>query len=90
MLETFFVIPSTLKRLRAGPSAPYIDGFARHLSDEGYSRATAVRYLRAAGHLGRFVEARGDTLGADEPKTLEAFRRHLRSEERRVGKECRL
>ena len=79
MLETFFVIPSTLKRLRAGSSGPYIDGFARHLSDEGYSRATAVRYLRAAGHLGRFVEARGDTLGVDEPKTLEAFRRHLPS-----------
>ena len=79
MLETFFVAPSTLNRLRAGPSGPYIDGFARTLHDEGYGRSTAVRYLRSAAHLGRFVEARGDALSAAAPKTLEAFRRHLPS-----------
>lgn len=79
MLETFFIAPSTLKRLRAGPSGLYMDGFARDLHDEGYGRATAVRYLRSAAHLGRFVEARGDTLSAVELKTLQAFRRHLPS-----------
>ena len=26
MLETYFAAPKTLKRLRSGPSAPYIEG----------------------------------------------------------------
>lgn len=77
MLETFFVTPSTLKRLRSGPAGPYLDGFARRLTDEGYGGSTAGRYLRAAAHLGRFGEASGVTLDAVDSQTLQAFRRHL-------------
>lgn len=79
MLETFFVSPLTLKRLRSGPSGPYVDGFARILKDEGYCNSTAVRYLRSAAHLGRFVEARDVALDAVDQRTLLAFRRHLPS-----------
>jgi len=54
MLETYFSAPKTLGHLRAGPSGPYMDGFAASLERDGYRDATAVRYLRAAAHLGAF------------------------------------
>ena len=62
MLETYFVAPKTLKRLRTGLSGPYMDGFAAALEQDGYSRA-AVRYLRAAAHLGHFLQGQGASLG---------------------------
>ncbi len=62
MLETYFAAPKTLERLRAGPSGPYMDGFAASLERDGYRAATAVRYLRAAAHLGHFLQDRGGTL----------------------------
>jgi hypothetical protein len=46
MLETYLVAPKTLNRLRSGPSGVYIDGFADVLERDGYSAASAVRYLR--------------------------------------------
>ena len=52
MLENYFCAPKTLRRLRAGLSGPYIDGFADSLERDGYAHASAVRYLRAAAHLG--------------------------------------
>jgi len=51
MLETYFIAPKTLARLRAGPSGSYIDGFAATLKQDSYSRPSAIRYLRAAAHL---------------------------------------
>src|SRR6266436_5444986 len=75
MLETYFTAPSMLAHLRAGPSGPYIDGFAASLEREGYRRATAVRYLRAACHLGHFLHGRCGTLADVD---LSAFFRHLR------------
>lgn len=77
MLENFFCAPKTLRRLRTGPSGPYIDGFAAELSRAGYSGATAVRYLRAAAHLGHFVSRARTDLAAVGASTLEAFARHF-------------
>jgi site-specific recombinase XerD len=79
MLETYFVAPKTLKRLRKGPSGPHIDGFASALERDGYSPASAVRYLRAAAHLGHFIKRQGGTLAEIAPTTLVAFQRHLSS-----------
>jgi hypothetical protein len=62
MLETYFAAPKTLERLRAGPSGRYMDGFAASLKRDGYRAAPAVRYLRAAAHLGHFLQSRGGTL----------------------------
>jgi hypothetical protein len=59
MLDTYLVAPNTLKRLRSGPSGVFIDDFADGLKRDGYSAASAIRYLRAADHLGRFMLARG-------------------------------
>ena len=73
MLETYCSAPKTLKRLRTGPSAPYIDGFAAGLEETGYSPASAVRYLRAAAHLGHFLDTRGVTFAEIEPGYQRSF-----------------
>ena len=62
MIEKYFFAPKTLQRLRSGLSGPHIDGFAAALEQQGYAPASAVRYLRAAAHLGCFVQRRGVTL----------------------------
>ena len=77
MLETYFSAPKTLARLRTGLSGPHIDGFADALEQDGYSRASAVRYLRAAAHIGHFLHRRRRALADLDAGTLEAFRSHL-------------
>ena len=52
MLEEYFSAPKTLRHLRTGPSESYIDGFADALKRAGYSKASAIRYLRNAAHPG--------------------------------------
>jgi hypothetical protein len=59
MLETYFSSSKLLVHLRSGPSGPYLDGFAAALERQGYSADTAVRYLRAAAHLGHVVARQG-------------------------------
>jgi site-specific recombinase XerD len=65
-----------LEHLRSGPSGPYLDGFAALLERDGYRSATAVRYLRAAAHLGHFVHEQGGTVAGID---LAAFGEHLRT-----------
>ena len=77
MIEKYFSAPKTLRRLRAGLSGPYIDGFAKSLSERGYAHSTAIRYLRAASRLGVFVQRRDGVLAEINVSTLQAFRRHL-------------
>jgi site-specific recombinase XerD len=76
MLETYFSASKTLRHLRRGPSGPYLDDFAAALERQGYSPATAVRYLRAASHLGHVMAAQG--AGSDDID-LAAFSEHLRT-----------
>lgn len=77
MLEEYFSAPKTLRRLRTGPSVSYIDGFADALKRAGYSKASAIRYLRNAAHLGQFTKRVGGGLGTIDVNTLKAFCRHL-------------
>jgi hypothetical protein len=56
MIETYFSAPKTLRRLRTGLTGPCIDGFADLLQQQGYSPWIARHYLRAASHLGSFVQ----------------------------------
>ena len=76
MLEKYFSAPKMLGHLRAGPSGPYIDGFAAALHSDGYRNATAVRYIRAAVHLGHVLQKHGGDL-ADI--NISKFDRHLQS-----------
>jgi site-specific recombinase XerD len=77
LLETHFGAPKTLRRLRAGLSAAYIDGFADELDADGYAHASVVRYVRAAAHLGVFVKRNGRTLADIDDSVLRAFVGHL-------------
>jgi hypothetical protein len=38
MLAAYFKHPFTLRKLRSGPAGPYLDDFASHLAEAGYSR----------------------------------------------------
>ena len=76
MLETYFSASKMLGHLRSGPSGPYLDGFAAALERQGYSAGTAVRYLRAAAHLGHVV-ARQGAMPSDID--LAVFSEHLRT-----------
>ncbi len=76
MLETYFGSPKMVAHLRAGPSGPYMDGFAGSLERSGYDPSVAVRYLRAAAHIGHFTLEQGGTLANLD---LLAFSRHLRT-----------
>jgi site-specific recombinase XerD len=78
MLETYFSAPKTLRRLRSGISGPYIDAFAADLERDGYAPSSAVRYIRAAAHLGCFMQRRGRLLADIDFNTLHAFAGHLR------------
>jgi site-specific recombinase XerD len=76
MLETYFGSPKMVAHLRAGPSGPHMDGFAGSLERSGYEPSIAVRYLRAAAHIGHFTLEQGGTLANMD---LSAFSRHLRT-----------
>src|SRR5260370_4444409 len=56
----------------------YIDAFADDLERDGYAPASAVRYIRAAAHLGCFVQRKGDVLSDIDLNILDSFCRHLR------------
>lgn len=77
MLERYFTARMTLRRLRFGPSGPYIDGFAAVLERDGYAKAIAKRYLRAAVHLGYFLQQQGKAITDIDSTTPEVFSRHL-------------
>jgi site-specific recombinase XerD len=76
MLEIYFSAAKMLGHLRRGPSGPHLDGFAAALERHGYRPATAVRYLRAAAHVGHIMVERGGSLGDID---LAAFSEHLRT-----------
>ena len=75
MLETYFSASKMRAHLRSGPSGPYLDGFAAALERQGYSADTAIRYLRAAAHLGHVVARQG---AMPNEIDLAAFSEHLR------------
>ena len=77
MIEKYFSASKALARLRAGISGPHIDDFAGTLEKQGYAHSTAIRYLRAAAHLGCFVQRKGCTLADVDRRLLDAFVRHL-------------
>ncbi|MGD0232068.1 MAG: site-specific integrase [Syntrophorhabdales bacterium] len=58
MIDQFYSFPSSWKRLRLGPLGPYIDAFARGLSERGYAKPTAGHKIRAVAGLSRWLERR--------------------------------
>ena len=79
MLTIYYKSPFTLKRLRSGPSGPYLDGFAHKLHLAGYSQGGAQRLLRAAAHLGVWGQANDNPIHSFNKDTLANFQHHLSS-----------
>ena len=77
MLDFYFEAPFTLKRLRSGPSGPFIDGFAGSLKTAGYSWWTARVFLRSAAHIGLYAEVQGRCINDLNWSILDKFKRHL-------------
>ena len=77
MIDKYFSAPKTIRRLRAGLSGPFIDGFANALQQQRYSPSMVIRSLHAASHIGWFMQHRGGMLSDINDGMLEAFRRHL-------------
>jgi site-specific recombinase XerD len=77
MIEKYFSCPRTLRSMRAGLCGTHIDGFSSTLEKQGYANATAIRYLRAATHLGSFLRRKSRTLEDMDGRLLEAFGRHF-------------
>ena len=55
-VERFFSTSESQQRLRAGPLAPDVDGFAAWLATEGYACRSAAAKLRFVGNLSRWLE----------------------------------
>jgi site-specific recombinase XerD len=77
MIERYFSAPKTIRRLRAGLSGPFIDGFAAALQQQRYSPSMVIRSLHAASHFGWFVQRRGGVFSSINERMMESFRRHL-------------
>src|SRR5258708_21411365 len=76
MLDNYFSASKMLGHLRSGPSGLHLDGFAAALKRQGYTDDTAVRYVRAAAHLGHVLSGRG---GFPRDIDFQAFSEHLRT-----------
>ena len=77
MLSTYFENSRTIEQLRSGPADFYLDGFANHLHLDGYAPETARRYLRAAVHLGLWVDTVNCLIEDLNEEFLATFASHL-------------
>ena len=74
-MSTQFFLPNPIsqQRLRGGPLAADLDGFATRLKAEGYARKSAMSKLWLVGHLSRWLKHQGlGVEGLDEPR-IDAF-----------------
>jgi len=79
MLESYFKLDNTLRRLRAEPTGRYMDGFAKTLHTKGYGLWAGQAYLRAAAHLGMWIKRQGFSVMTLEEEVISEFARHLPS-----------
>ena len=73
--QFFFPNPISQQRLRVGPLAADLDGFATRLKAEGYARKSALSKLRLVGHLSRWLKYQGLGVEALDEPCIEAFLR---------------
>ena len=77
MVKRYFAAPYALACLRPGPTGPFLNSFAASLCADGYARRTARGHLRAAAHLGVWMQAEGLALATLDEHTFDAFTAHL-------------
>jgi site-specific recombinase XerD len=73
MLETYFVKPQTVDRIRACWIGAEIERYASWLAERGYSTRTVLRRVPAAVAFGEFARRRGASVPADLPDHVDDF-----------------
>ncbi|MGO9082045.1 MAG: tyrosine-type recombinase/integrase [Streptosporangiaceae bacterium] len=73
MLESYFVKPQTVDRIRACWIGAEIERFAGWLSEQGYSTRTVLRRVPALVAFGEFARMRGASVPADLPAHVDDF-----------------
>jgi len=79
MLESYFKLDHTLRRLRVEPTGRYMDDFAKTLHTKGYGMWAAQAYMRAAAHLGIWMKRQGLSVMKLDEQVIREFARHLSS-----------
>lgn len=77
MLNVYFPSLDTRQQLCSGLVGPHLDGFAHSLHQAGYAPGTARIYLRAATHLGLWMEQTELALTRCDKAAVEQFQQHL-------------
>jgi integrase/recombinase XerD len=77
MISEYFEAPWAVERLRSGSVGLYLDGFVSALDEAGYSPHTICGYVRAAAHLGRWIDRQGIAITSIDASILSRFRKHL-------------
>jgi integrase/recombinase XerD len=73
MLETYFVKPQTVDRIRACWIGAEIECYAGWLSEQGYRTRTVLRHVQALVAFGEFARRRGASVPADLPAHVDGF-----------------
>ena len=77
MLSEFFESRVRILALRDGPAGPLLESFAQALSEAGYARRIARRYLRAAEHFIYWTDRHSMPLCKLNEQSFLRFDRHL-------------
>lgn len=73
MLETYFVKPQTVDRIRASWIGPEIERYVAWLTEQGYSARSVYRRVPLVVAFGEFAHAKGARTVGDLPAHVEAF-----------------
>jgi hypothetical protein len=77
MLSEFFESRVRIQALRDGPAGSLLESFAQALSQAGYVRRIARRYLRAGEHFIYWTDRHGMPLGKVNEQSFARFQHHL-------------
>jgi integrase/recombinase XerD len=73
MLETYFVRPATIERIRASWIGPEVERYANWLADQGYGARTVWRRVPQLLAFGEYARERGAQGLADLPAHVDAY-----------------
>jgi site-specific recombinase XerD len=73
MLETYFVRPATIERIRASWIGPEVERYANWLADQGYGARTVWRRVPQLLAFGEYARERGAEGLADLPTHVDAY-----------------
>jgi integrase/recombinase XerD len=73
MLETYFVKPQTVDRIRACWIGAEIERYVSWLSEQGYSNRTVLRRVPVLVAFGEFARRRGTSVLAELPAHVDSF-----------------